>query len=354
MRTTVRRALIAITGALLLFAGIVPAQAASDRGNEARSEHQRIVDFWTPARVAQAVPRDFEFDPATGQFRQVAAVARPAARRGGGGGGGGSTSVLGASWTGATGKGTVQETTGKVLFALGSSYYVCSASVIPDSDATRSLVLTAAHCAYDETKGQFATNWMFIPNYDAAPASLTTNGSFCAQTLYGCWTAAALVVDSGFASAGGFNTQATLHDYAIAVVGAGGKGGSVSPQLDTAVGTQAVSFAGAPPKADTYLFGYPASGKYNGKDLVYSRGQLGRDPFNGNLTYRVASDMTGGCSGGPWFTPFTSGTGTQISVNSYGYSGQTYMHGPVFNANTQAVYTAATSAANNSIVTVAP
>ncbi len=127
-------------------------------------------------------------------------------------------------------------------------------------------------------------------------------------------------------------------------------------QLDLTVGTQAVSFTAVSGGPDTFLFGYPAAGKYAGKDLVYSRGALGLDPLNGNATYRVASDMTGGCSGGPWFTPFNttqtgSGKGTQISVNSYGYSGQTYLHGPIFNANTQAVYTTALTAGGNLVVT---
>lgn len=352
MRMTIRRALVALTGTLLLIAGVAPAQAVSERGDEARSEHQRIVDFWTPARVAQAVPRDFEFEPATGRFSQVRAPVP--AKRPGGGGGGGSTSVLGASWTGATGKGTVQETTGKVLFAFGTSYYVCSASVIPDTVAARSLVLTAAHCAYDwSAGGRFASNWMFVPNYDASAVDLTKDGSFCAQTRYGCWTASALVIDSGFWSAGRFNSQATRHDFAVAVVGPGGKT-DPGAQLDLTVGTQAVSFTAVSGGADTFLFGYPAAGTYAGKDLVYSRGRLGFDPLNGNATYRAASDMTGGCSGGPWFTPFNagSGSGTQISVNSYGYSGQTYLHGPIFNANTEAVYTSALTAGGNLVVTL--
>jgi hypothetical protein len=36
--------------------------------DHAQSEHQRIVEFWTHARVAQAVPRDFVLD-ANGEFR---------------------------------------------------------------------------------------------------------------------------------------------------------------------------------------------------------------------------------------------------------------------------------------------
>lgn len=351
MRGIFRRFLVSIAGFALVGAVAVPAQGASDRGVEAsggRAEHDRVVAFWTPERVAQAIPRDFEFDPATGRFRQVPA-AKPGGRPGGGGGGGGSTSVLGASWT--TG-GLVAETSGKVLFQMGSTYYVCSANVITDAVPDRSLVLTAAHCAYDEANGEFATNWLFIPNYDASAPSLTTNQSFCGQTEYGCWTADALVVHDGYASAGAFNVQAVQHDYAVAVVGVGGKAGTA--ELDETVGAQPVSFAPAVGGSDTFLFGYPAAGKYKGKDLVYSRGPLGLDPYNGNLAYRVASNMTGGASGGPWFTPFDVGTaaGPQFSVTSYGYSGQTYLHGPFFDLKTEVVYTAATTATGNTIVPV--
>ncbi|MFZ0531224.1 MAG: hypothetical protein WAL91_11895 [Propionicimonas sp.] len=321
--------LISVLVGVLLVVGITPAvPAAAD--SAARSEHQRIVDFWTKDRVAQAKPRDFVRDRVTGELSPA-----PTAT---------TTSVLGRSWDGG---GAVQKTTGKVLFAIGRSYYVCSASVVNDTVTTRSIVLTAGHCAYDNKTAKFATNWMFVPDYDSNAVDLTTNGSFCAQTTYGCWTASALVVHQGFASQRKFSTQATLYDFAFAVVYAGGKS---MKQLDDTVGSQEVSFDPASTGFDTYLFGYPAAAPYTGKDLVYSEGALGTDPLNSNKTYRVASDMTGGCSGGPWFSGFTSGGGTLISVNSYGYNGITAMHGPMFNTKTQALYGRAATATANTIV----
>ena len=92
------------------------------------------------------------------------------------------------------------------------------------------------------------------------------------------------------------------------------------------------------------------SGKYKGTDLVYSRGALGFDPSTANATYRVGSNMTGGSSGGPWFAPFSAGSGTMISVNSYGYSGITAMHGPKLNAETESMFAEAESATANIIV----
>ena len=315
-------------------AGASSATAAPDRAP--RPDHDRIVAFWTNARVARAIPRDFVFDPATKTFK-------PAARPGGGGS---STTTLGSSWTAG---GEVQRTTGKVLFAMGANYYVCSASVVDDTVTGRSIVLTAAHCAYDETAAAFATNWMFVPDYDSAPVTLTTSGSFCANTTYGCWTASALVVHNGYASAGSFNNQAVTHDFAFAVVGAGGKTGT--GQLDTTVGGHPIQFSSVVAGASTHLFGYPAAGKYKGNDLVYCRGPLGFDPYTANATYKVGCNMTGGSSGGPWFSPFASGSGTLVSVNSYGYSGITAMHGPKLNANTAALFTTAGTANANTVVT---
>lgn len=317
--------LIAILAGVLLMLGFTPAVTAS-ADEDARAEHQRIINFWTKDKVAKAKPRDFVRDPATGEFTLTAPEA---------------TQVLGASWEGG---GKVQRTTGKVLFAMGKSYYVCSASVVTDTNSARSIVLTAGHCVFDNKTGRFATNWMFVPDYDSSAATLTTNGSFCPRTTYGCWTATSLVVHKGFASQRKFNTQATRYDFAFAVVGAGGKTNPLA-QLDTTVDSQAIGYQTVGNATDTYLFGYPAAAPYTGKDLIYSEGLLGTDPLNNNLTYRVTSTMTGGSSGGPWFSPIdaNTGVGTMMSLNSYGYTGISAMHGPFFNDTTQALFTTAAS-----------
>lgn len=333
--------LVAALAMLMTMLG-TGAFAASDQSDQARSEHQRIVDFWTPERIAQAVPRDFVLDGANWKAKPD----NPGKPGGGGGGGGGGSTVTGASWNGG---GAVADTTGKVLFALGSSYYVCSGSVATESVSGRSVVVSAGHCVYDETNGQFATNWMFIPDYDSAPAPLDTQGNFCAQTEWGCWTASSLVVHEGYATAGGFNDQAVQYDWGFAVMG---NGGHANTQLDTTVGSQAISFSSVATGTTVSAFGYPAAQKYKGNDLVYCQGPVGTDPNTSNLTYSVACDMTGGSSGGPWFAPFDNGTGTgtQMSVNSYGYSGVKSMFGPMFNSNTQATWNTALTTNGNAVV----
>jgi hypothetical protein len=363
---------------LLLVVTAVPLLTAAGKGNggnsdAARAEHQRIVEFWTPERVAQAVPRDFVFDPGTGRFGPAAKPDNPGGGNGNGGGGGGGggggddgTSVVtGASWKAG---GEVDGAVGKVLFQMGSSYYVCSATVIDDESASAngsSLILTAAHCVYDESTGQFSSNWMFIPDYDAQPEALTTSGSFCADTAYGCWTAEKMVVHNGYATAGGFNDQAVLYDFAVVRVGLGGfdddGDGFGDHELDHVVAEQGYSFGsvGVDGSTSGYAFGYPAEKKYKGNDLIYCSGPIDGDPYNADLTYRMnGCKLNGGSSGGGWFAPFDDtrnvGSGTLVSVNSYGYGGINAMHGPILNGDTADVYAAAKAAGGSTTVGTAP
>ena len=318
-----------LTAAVLLVTVVAPVQAR----DPVASRHDRIVAHWTPERMAAAIPRDFVFDDVRG-FVPKAKPSRPP--------GGGSGSTTGASWTGG---GLVKEVTGKVYFEMGAGAYVCSGTVATDNANGRSLVLTAAHCAFDETSGDFATYWLFIPDFDQSPTFT------CAQTQYGCWTATALVVHEGYATAGGFNTQATLHDFAFAVVGGGGHSGTA--QLDATVGSLPLAVNGfTAPGQTANAFGYPAAGRYKGKDLVYCAGSTFEDPYNDELTWGLPCNMTGGSSGGPWLSTFqtSSGTGSLSSLNSYGYSGVQAMHGPKFNSDTTAVYNAARTAGGNTIV----
>lgn len=325
-----RRLVSVIAAAMLLVALAVPAQAASDR-----SRHQQVLDYWTPARMASAIPRDFVHDGGRG-FVPAAKPENPG--KPGGDGGGGDGSVTGSSWTGDQ---FFADISGKVFFTMAGVRYVCSGAVVMDGRSTHSMVLTAGHCAYDETNGAFATNWMFYPNYDASP---TSN---CDQSQYGCWTAQGLVVHEDYTTAGGFNQQATLHDWAFAVVGPGGHG---TTQLD-ALGSLPISPAAFPDGTGAHAFGYPAAQKYKGNDLVYCAGPTFSDPYNEELTYGLACTMTGGSSGGPWILGVgTSGDDALISVNSYGYSGVKAMHGPKFNSETAATHQAANGANGNTIV----
>ena len=188
-----------------------------------------------------------------------------------------------------------------------------------------------------------------VPEFDSAP-----NYS-CGTSKWGCWTATALVIDSGFKTSGSFNTQATVHDWSFEVVAGGGKPGETK-QLDTTVGSFNLSTTNLGVGGQVFSFGYPAAGKYHGSDLTYCSDQVFTDTRNANLTWGIDCDMTGGSSGGPWLTSFdsNSGIGTLSSVNSYGYGNTARMYGPKFNTNTQTTFNAAQSATTTNVTVTVP
>jgi hypothetical protein len=155
-----------------------------------------------------------------------------------------------------------------------------------------------------------------------------------------------LVLHKGFASAGGFNGTAVQYDFAFAVLDRG---------LEE-VGAHVIAFDSVSKGSSTFAFGYPHDTTFSGTavngDLRYCAGGLNFDNRFRKLTYKLKCDMTGGASGGPWFSPFDDGAGTGIvmSVNSYRYSGGDAMYGPKFNSTTEATYNAAKSATANCVV----
>jgi V8-like Glu-specific endopeptidase len=303
-----------------------------------RSSHAQVLAYWTPERVQSAKARGFVYSQ--GRFEPAA---KPEANsKPGGGGGGGGSKVTGAQWPDF--KGDIYRSVGRVLFTLNSGNYICSGSVVSEAESGRSIVLTAAHCAYDKQDGGFARNWMFIPEFDTDPTYT------CSASTHGCWTATSLVVHAGFANESGFTATATHHDWAFAVIGQGGKSNT---QLDATIPSFPIAFTDYASKTQVHATGYPAGGKYSpGHELIYCSGPVEFDRWNGNRTYKLGCDMTGGSSGGPWLTSFdgTGNTGILSSVNSYTYVEGNAMHGPKFNSKTQATFSRALTTNANAIV----
>ena len=163
------RSRVAIVVTVFLLALALPAAVgARSPGASPQSVRARTMAYWTPARIANATPRDFVKAPSGAYVPK----ARP-------GGGGGTGAVTGASWTG---DGIIEKQSGRVLFTMGGSDYICSGSVVNSgNDSTYSTVLSAGHCVYDAADG-WATNWMYIPDFDDAPTYT------CSATAYGCET----------------------------------------------------------------------------------------------------------------------------------------------------------------------
>lgn len=294
--------------------------------------------FWNAEKINKAVAFDMVFETGSKIARRV-----PAARASSKPNVGTTTSVLGTSWT----KGGLPLTaSGKVFYAIGSSYYQCSGALVKDEKPELAVVLTAGHCVFDNNTGTYATQWIFIPSYDLAQVSI----SGCSAST-NCWAAASIHANNGFTSQAGFTTQATLFDWGFAKITEFKNGKLPDGGNGSVDGSNSfpISFTGLPLGTSVSAFGYPAAGRYKGQDLVYSTGKIGIDSSNG-VTYSLASDMTGGASGGPWLSSFgtaaNSYSGTLSSVNSYKYGTTTFMYGPRFNSETANTYALAIAPAN--------
>ena len=313
-----RRPLHIALGALLggvLAVGVAPgagnatdATATEKRGTAVISaaatttaQQQRVASYWTAERMRAAKPADLGSDVAS-----ATAPARGAAIK--------------IADTGAKrpqqqmATASITSTTGKVFFTLGGGNYVCSGSAT--SSSNRDVVTTAGHCV-NEGPGAFATNWAFVPAYD--------NNS----RPYGTWTARTLVTTSAWANQGDIN-----YDGGFAVMNTLG-----GQHLTDVVGGQGITFNQARWLYYT-AYGYPAAPPFNGETLKSCAGYAQDDIYGGTQSQRIPCDMTGGSSGGPWFTG-----GLLNSVNSFGYGGvPNQMFGPYFGSAIQSAYNAAATA----------
>jgi hypothetical protein len=286
-------ALLAGGGAL----GAAPATAASGpevaRAASSAQQQNRVEDHWTAARMRNATPavEHSAGEPATVVRGTPARVADAPA-----------TNAAAA---------TITTTTGKVFFTLGGTDFVCSGSAT--SSTNRDVVSTAGHCV-NEGPGAFATNWAFVPAY--------SNGS----APFGVWTARTLVTTSQWANGGDIN-----YDTGFAVMNILG-----GAHLTDVVGGQGVAFNLARGLSYT-AFGYPAAPPFDGETLKSCAGTASDDTFGGTQSQGIPCNMTGGSSGGPWFTG-----GLQNSINSFGYNGvPDTMFGPYWGTVIQGAYNTA-------------
>ena len=120
------------------------------------------------------------------------------------------------------------------------------------------------------------------------------------EHAFGCWTATALVVRHGFANGRRLQRHGRPARLGLRGRRRGRQADGSNLQLDTTVGGSSRSTPPRRGQTRSPRFGYPAAGKYHGNDLMYCQGPVGTDPYTAGTTYRMACDMTGGRSGGPW------------------------------------------------------
>ncbi|GGO52378.1 peptidase [Streptomyces daqingensis] len=311
-------ALAAIGALLALTLQATPASA--DSGSPATSQkvsesaRADAAGHWTAERMRAATPVEELLglgarvtDRATEEVRRGAELKVPPRAPESG------TKALpepGGPWSGG---GDVVQTSGRVFFKMGDRDASCSGnSVTSDNGST---VMTAGHCV--KYQGAWHTDWVFVPGYHDGEAP------------HGKWTAAETLTTPQWEASEDMN-----FDIGAAVVDPlDGK------KLADVVGAQGLSFNAAY-NTTMYSFGFPAADPYDGEKLVYCSGTSFQDVL---LTkdHGLSCNMTGGSSGGPWFTEFdeATGTGLQSSVNSFGYVFlPDTMFGPYFGAEAQELY----------------
>ena len=269
---------------------------------------------------------------------------------GSGGGGGGGSTVTNSPWTGG---GTVQRAAGRIYFEMPANKsltswvgYVCSGTVAEDATSGRSVIITAAHCVYDDANKAFARNVIFIPDQDGTTGSGTDRN--CSNDPIGCWTTSFGVVDTDWTTR---TFPANIPwDYGFYVVSdAGAHSGNTasSNALDVAAGDLSVQTATAPATGvTTHALGYSYSEDPN---FMYCAQGLGTESSYGDW-WLSQCELSGGSSGGPWLQPVNGGDGPIVSVNSWGYTNQPGMAGPRLSGTTaQCVFDLAKAQAFGSV-----
>ena len=185
----VRSRKLALVIAPFLLLSLLPGVATAAQPKDTKAAHHaKVVKYWTPERIKNAKPRDFVFDPAKGtlQARREARAAAAAA----------ATSPVPRGPV----RGDILKGTGRVLFTLGGGDYICSGSVVAESEHRP---VDRPHRGPLRQRERRRRPWRRTgcsSRRSTPPRSYT-----CANTQYGCWVADAIFGDTAFLNAGGFN-----------------------------------------------------------------------------------------------------------------------------------------------------
>lgn len=200
---------------------------------------------------------------------------------------------------------------GKLFFKIGTSSYVCSASLIKPG-----VIVTAAHCVAEFGQSKFYSNWKFVPGYlnGAAP--------------YGVFSAKeAKVLTSYYNGTDACYVAGVVCENDVAVIALVGNAGS-----QTGWYGYGVDGYGYTDRAITQItqIGYPVC--LNNGSVMQRNDSAGYVDQLLSFNTVIGSLMCGGSSGGPWLINFglpstltgtTAGTAPLpnivVGVTSWGY-----------------------------------
>ncbi|MQS11953.1 hypothetical protein F7Q99_06505 [Streptomyces kaniharaensis] len=219
---------------------------------------------------------------------------------------------------------------GKILFDEPGSTgglkgsYECSGTVVADPahPGKSNLVWTAAHCVHQGKGGAAFSHITFIPGFNSSGA---LSGGKKATELsqfapYGAWAARGQVTSPVWKAEGGEKgNAASQYDFAILRVEQ--PDGDTGKSLEETVGGAVPVWFNAPrDQLNLSEYGYPGAAPYDGLELNHC--ESGRPVRLSFTTERpamlaVGCSMTGGSSGGGWFT-VKDGKQTLVSNVSIG------------------------------------
>lgn len=308
-------------GALATPAGAAPRPDISTTVSQVPAgAQQQARDFWTPERMRAATPLDLvgvdgHVDGGVAPRKGPAATVAPTTPTAAAGKAVNDIGLkafpnAGGQWSGG---GAVVNTAGRVFFSYQGRTASCSGNAVTSNN--KSTVITAGHCV--KLEGAWHTNWVFVPGYHDG------------QSPYGRWSASKTLSTPQWTASEDIN-----YDVGAAVVAPlDGK------LLTDVVGGQGLAF-NTGYNLRMYSFGFPAAAPYDGEKFIYCSGNTNRDFLLSN-DHGMNCNMTGGASGGPWFTQFNESTGAGLlsSVNSFKYNFlPNRMYGPYFGADAQNLY----------------
>lgn len=266
-----------------------------------------------------------------------------------------SNTVADANWTHL---GPVDTAAGRIYFEMPSNAkrkgpwngYVCSGTVVTDGTSGRSIVITAAHCVYDDVNKAFARNVLFIPKQYQAGATDRN----CLNDPLGCWKPSFGVVDADWANRTwpanipwdfAYYVFDDLKDAAH-LVNSGGTLVASAAALDVVAGSLGVTFGvdltnNLATDALGYSYSQDPNFRYCSEPLATPSDEFATGAGSYPYRWLNSCDLSGGASGGPWLQPAGTGVGPIISVNSWGWSNQPGMAGPILNREASCLFEAA-------------
>lgn len=236
---------------------------------------------------------------------------------------------------------------GKVFFDSPEGHMVCSGTVVKDPahPGKSNLVWTAGHCVHAGQKGGWYRNIAFVPSYNdkGLPGAQVNSAPVQDVAPYGVWWADWAQTSSQWIGQGA-ETGGAGAPYDFSVLHVKPEAGSGKSLEETVGNALTVDFDVPQVKSVQSMgaWGYPAAPPFDGQkmyDCVDRPGRLSLDAAQPTM-YRIGCTMTGGSSGGGWFTQGPDGKAVLVSNTSIGPANSTWLAGPHLGPEAKGVYNA--------------